>query len=103
MMYNIYNLDHFYDFIEQEHGIEYVDMLKKFIAEHVSRETLQLQKNIELYSLGFNQALHHIDGYERITKVRLDEYDDSNILKAKRLDNKIYECYNKPNYSAEIE
>ena len=53
MMY-ISNLDHFYDFIEQEHGIECVDMLKKFIAEHVSRETLQLQKNIELYSLGFN-------------------------------------------------
>lgn len=102
MMY-IYNLDHFYDFLEQEHGIEYVDMLKKFIAEYVSRETLQLQKNIKIYSYGFKQALHHIDGYERLTKVRLDEYDDSNILKAERLDNKIYECYNKPNFNAEVE
>ena len=99
---HISNLDHFYDFLEQEHGIEHVELLKNLIKEHVSHETLQLQKNIEIYSLGLNQALHFMDGYERMTDIRLDDYDDSSILKAKRLDSKIYKCYNNPNFNVEV-
>lgn len=99
---HIYTLEHFFDFVEDEHGTEYSDLLRKLIADHVSRETEQLQKNLKIYSYGFNQALHHIAGYESRTKVRLDGYDDSNILKAIRLDKKIYKWFNKPDYFAEV-
>ena len=98
----MYTLEHFYDFIEDNHGVEMREQLQKLIEEHVSRETQKLQKNIKIYSYGFNQALHHIDGYESRTKIRLDDYDDSNILKAKRLDDKIYHYFNQPDYGVEI-
>ena len=105
--YSIANLNHLYDFLADTSGYENADAIEELIYgcidENVSRETLPLKKNIEIYSDGFNQALHHIDGYESRTTVRLDGYDDSNILKAERLDNKIYKVYNKPNYSADIE
>lgn len=98
----INTLEHFYDFIEQEHGAKYSELLRELIADYLSEETQKLKDNIDIYSYGLNQALHHIDGYERITKVRLDDYDDSNILKAKRLDDKIYKWINKPDYFAEV-
>lgn len=99
---HIYTLEHFFDFVEDEHGTEYSDLLRKLIADYLSEETQKLKDNIDVYSYGFKQALHHIDGYERITKVRLDNYDESNILKANRLDDKIYKWINKPDYFAEV-
>jgi len=98
----MYTLEHFYDFIEDNHGVEMREQLQKLIEEHVSRETQKLKDNIDIYSYGFNQALHHIDGYESETDIRLSGYDDSNILKAKRLDDKIYYWYNNPDYGVEI-
>ena len=98
----INSLEHFYDFIEHEHGAEYSELLRELVADYLSEESQKLKDNIDIYSYGFNQALHHIYGYERITKVRLDNYDESNILKANRLDKKIYKWVNRPDYFAEV-
>lgn len=104
--YSIANLNHLYDFLADTIGYENADAIEELIYgcidENVSRETSPLKKNIEIYSDGFNQALHWIDTYEEIYGTR-DNLVNDMILKAERLDNKIYKVYNKPDYSADIE
>ena len=91
--YSIANLNHLYDFLAEIIGYENADAIEELINDHVeenvSRETTSLMENIEIYSDGFNQALHWIDTYEEIYGTR-DNLVNDMILKAERLDNKIY-------------
>lgn len=99
---HISTLQHFYDFIEDNHGVEYRELLQDLIDSEINEETEKLKENIDIYSYGFNQALHHIDAYESKTDIRLDGFDSSNIVKAEKLDKKIYKWLNNPEYDAEV-
>lgn len=94
----ISTIDHYYDFIEKEHGYEYVEVLKDLIDEIVSRETEKLKDNIDIYEEGFGQALTFLDIYEEKHGKLENPYDL--ILKTKRLSDKIYSS--PINYYAEV-
>lgn len=100
-METFYTLDHFYDFIYDKLGAEYSDRLKELVSEQVEKETEKLKENIDIYSEGFNQALRQIDEYET-KNGKLDGLNSDYILKAEKLDKKIYYWYDRPDYDVEV-
>lgn len=100
-METFYTLDHFYDFIYDKLGAEYSDRLKELVSEQVEKETEKLKEKIDIYSMGFNQALGQIDEYE-MQKGKIEGLDSDSIFLAKRLDQKIYYWYDRPDYDVEV-
>lgn len=100
-MENLYTLDHFYDFIYDKLGAEYSDRLKELVSEQVEKETEKLKEKIDTYHDGFKQALYQIDEYET-KNGKLDGLNSDYIYKTKRLDQKIYYWYDRPDYVVEV-
>lgn len=101
MSESILTLEQFYDFIAKHHSYKYVDILDKLIRNHVARETQTLRDNIDIYSMGFEQAVDDID-YLQMRSNDFTELNYDDVAKAERLNYLIYKDYFNPNYSAKL-
>ena len=101
-MANIYSLESFYHFLQENHGKEYANLLKELVDENVSHETSKLKENIDILADGLEQATYHIEAYRRKYNDVIDNMYSDDIIKATVLSYKIYGEGKTPYYNANV-